>query len=192
MTDLQHHHRAAGSLRSLVAQEVLGVIPALKDDLTTHPVGAEPTLDFLQRLAQGDTPEEALTFAAHCLMPRYAVWWAHECLKARSDLLGSADQAMLALAATWVAQVDEESRYAAMDQAVAAERGPGAWVALAAGWSGGSLTPPEYPPAPVPIFAVGRAAMTGVLMFLARVDLPQRRRWLAHFVGMAVSLGRQG
>lgn len=181
-----------GSLKALTARGVFDAVPTLAEDLSTRPDPTESTLAFLTRLAGGDTPEDALTFAAHGLAPRYAVWWAHECLQARSDLLTEADRAMLALAATWVARCDEESRYAAMDKAAVADRVPGTWVALAAGWSGGSMAPPELPAAPVPAFAVGRAAVTGVLMFLARIDLAQRRRWLAHFVGMAQTLARQG
>lgn len=173
------------SLRSHFAEGVFRAVPQLTQDLSKQPAPRETTVEFLGAMAAGETPEDALAFAAHALRPRHSVWWGHECLQARPELLVGSDRQMLALAAQWVAAQDEQTRTTAMAQAMVAERGPGAWVALAAGWSGGSMAPPDQQEIPVPPFAVGRAVMTGVLLFLARMELPQRRRWLAHFVGMA-------
>ena len=66
---------------------------------------------------------------------------------------------------------------------------PGAWMALAAGWSGGSMLRPGRPAvvAPPP-YLTAKAVNAGVLGVLARVDRKARATTLRTFVGMGVSL----
>jgi hypothetical protein len=163
------------NLRCDLAEDLFAEIPELAQDLGGHPQRGEDCLAFLKRLQSGPTPEEALSFAAHALQPRHAVWWAHECLVARAELLTPTDREMLTLAARWVATQDEASRNSAMIRALNAERGPGTWVAMGAG----STTPKAM---------LGRMVATGVLLTLSRIDLDERRRWLAQFAFMAQSL----
>ena len=180
------------SLRASRAEEIFAAIPQATEDIAGRPLAGEAAVDFMKRLHGGPTPEDALTFAAYAFRPRYAVWWAYECLMARPEFLTTDDRDMLAVAVQWVAAQDEPSRNGAMTRALSAERGPGTWVALGAGWSGGSMVSPDHAPVPVQDFFVGRAVSTGVLMFLSRVVQEERRRWLAQFVFMAQSLAASG
>ena len=51
---------------------------------------------------------------------------------------------MLALAESWVRYPEEDERCAVLDAGMAGTaKTPGVWVALAAGWSGGSMLPPD-------------------------------------------------
>ena len=131
----------APGLRLQVAAEVFQALPGIAALMKARPRPEDHCLDFLRQLLAGPTPEEALTFMAFALMARQAVWWGHECLKAAPDLLTEQDSAMLPLIAAWVAEQDDSSRYAALDAGLRADsHGPGVWLALGAGWSGGSIS----------------------------------------------------
>ena len=97
---------------------------------------------------------------------------------------------MLALAENWVRQPEEDQRCAVLDAGMAAPtKTPGVWIALAAGWSGGSMmragcrapvTPPPY--------LTAKAVNAGVLGALARVDRKARAATLRPFVDMGMRL----
>ncbi|MYZ50332.1 DUF6931 family protein [Propylenella binzhouense] len=174
-------------LRFSTAAELFEAFPAARDDMRAEP-DDRPILEFLRGLANGPTPEEAITFAAYLLPRREAVWWAHQCLRQVPDALTAQDQEMLAAAEAWVREPEEALRRAALDRAMAASgKTPGVWVALAAGWSGGSMTP-EAPGTVAPPFLTPRAVNAAVLGILARVARPYREETLNAFVTMAVRL----
>lgn len=184
--------QTAANLRTGVAGELFEQIPEMADDMAGRPDDAA-SLPFLHALLKGETPEEAVTFAAYALVPRHAVWWGHECLQAVPDVLTDEDRDMLAFCAAWAADPEEPARNAALEAGMAVRTpGPGAWLALAAGWSGGSMVPadqPEVAPAP---FLTGRAVNAAVLTGLARVAQDDRNKRLAHFVSMADYLAKGG
>jgi hypothetical protein len=65
---------------------------------------------------------------------------------------------------------------------------PGVWIALAAGWSGGSLSAPELPRVPPPPALTPRAVNTGIMGVLAMVGIRHRAPTLKAFVDMGVGL----
>ena len=183
----------APGLRKQVAAELFLAVPQLAEDMQSLPPQDQHCLDFIRRLLLGLTPEEAATFMAYALAPRHAVWWGHECLQALPDLLTPQDREMLALVAAWVAEPDEDHRYAALNAAQAATvRGPGVWLALAAAWSGGSISRAGLPAVPAPAFALGRALNAAILSALARVPQDRRSRMLGHYVNMGEVLAKSG
>ncbi len=178
-------------LRAQQAEALFQRMPEMAEDIGQRPAAGLHCMDFLRQLMAGSTPEEAITFMAYALAPRHAIWWAHECLNARTELLTDEDRAMLSLAAAWVAEPDETRRYAALDAGHAARaRGPGTWLALATGWSGGSMAPPENPAVEAPAFAMGRAVNAAVLTALARVPQEKRAHMLKHYIGMGDVLAK--
>jgi len=181
-----------GTLRFERAAELFDAYPEIAEDMDALPDPEIGTLAFLDRLVASSTPEEAITFAAHALSRRYAVWWGHECLRHLNGQLDETDRAMLAHAARWVGDPNESTRIAAQTAAMsAAAKTPGVWIALGAAWSGGSLGPPDLPVVPPSPVLSGRAVNAGVLSVLARVDQPSRARVLAGFVQMARVLAAQ-
>jgi len=177
-------------MRFPTAARLFSDIPQIAEDMSNRPA-AETAQGFLRALLAGPIPEEAITFAAYALQPRHAVWWAHECLNAIGKVLTEGDRQMLALAAVWVSQPDETTRHAALAAGYGADvRGPGVWVALAAGWSGGSMAPADQPDVLTPAFLTGRAVNASVLTALARIPIEQRRARIGHFVSMAEVLAR--
>jgi hypothetical protein len=110
--------------------------------------------DLLGRLLAKGLAYDAARLVVRALPKPYCVAWTCECI--RSDAarrpLGSADALCLESAEAWLRDDADESRRLAADRAAAANYAtPSAWVAAAAGWSGGSLSPRGYavvPPAP--------------------------------------------
>lgn len=161
------------------------------EDMQSRPDG-ESSLEFLTRLTQSDTPEEAVTFAAYLLPRRKAVWWGCQCVGGLSHLLSDLDRHMLDLAEQWVRQPEEDQRLAAFNEGMAARsKTPGVWIALGAAWSGGSLAPPEAQKVIPPAYLTARAVNTGILGALARVEPKSRMDTIELFVERAVKLAVQ-
>ncbi len=171
------------------AQDLFDDVPEVADDIQARPDG-EASLDFFTSLLRSPTPEEAVTFGAYLLPRRRAVWWGHECVRSVIHLLNDQDLRMLALAEAWVREPEENQRYLAMTEGMAARnKTPGVWIALAAGWTSGSLNPdPHQARVPPPPALTPRAINAGILSALARVDIPHRTPTLKAFVDMGVSL----
>jgi hypothetical protein len=168
------------------ARDLFEAYPTLSDDMVGRP-GGEPALTYFAQLLTGPVPEEAVTFGAYLLPRRRAVWWAHQCLVNITHLLNDQDLRMLQLAEAWVREPEEEQRNLAMMEGLAARyKTPGVWVALAAGWSGGSMAEPTQPRIPPPPFLTPRAVNAGILAAVARVDAKSRAQTLAAFVNMGI------
>lgn len=173
------------NLQFATARELFQAYPQIEEDMTAHPDG-RASIDFLAALAATPTPEEAVTFAAYALERRHAVWWGHECLRHAGSVLSEYDVAMMERAAAWVGQPDEATRYAALDAALASPaKTPGVWLALAAGWSGGSMAPRNAPAVPAPPHVCPRALNAAVLSALARIGRADRPDMLQTFVRLA-------
>lgn len=176
------------NLRFEVAQELYDAIPEIEEDVTARPNG-HSSVDFIAALAEGETPEEAITYCAYVLPRRFAVWWGHECLGKIDEMLEDTDREMLGLAAAWVGDPQEDSRYRALNAAMEAKvKSPGVWVALGAGWASGSMAGADVPPVPPPPFLTARAVNAGLLAALARYELKTRAEHLQRFVRMALLL----
>jgi hypothetical protein len=137
-------------------------------------------------LAAGHT-QDALKLLARLLPKRYAVAWLCQC--ARDEALEAEDRAGASLAEQWVRDPSEPNRRAAFDFATAGGyRSLGAWLAAAAGWSGGSLAPAsQATPVPPAEHLTARAAVAAINLLAARVSEAFEARRLA-FIGHAVGL----
>jgi hypothetical protein len=175
-------------LRFNTAREVFEAFPTAGDDMAAEPTDAAP-VEFVRALVASPTPEDAITFTAYMLPRREAVWWGHQCLNYLPGTLGGEDQQFLALAESWVREPEEEQRNAALDAAMEAPtKTPGAWIALAAGWSGGSMLSEDQTPVGPPPFLTAKAVNAGILSALARIDRLDRAATLRTFVDMGLQL----
>jgi hypothetical protein len=174
--------------RFVTAQDVFEAFPAARDDLDAGPTD-DPPLVFLQSLMRSETPEDAVAFSAYLLPRREAVWWACQCVRSLAPSRSPAEDAALATAEDWVREPEEERRRAALDLGSASDRSsPTTWTALAAGWSGGSMTPADQPPAPCPPHLTAKAVRAAVLTALARIPVRQRAERLRACLEDAVRL----
>ncbi|MCL1629186.1 hypothetical protein M3N55_10620 [Roseibaca sp. V10] len=185
----QDYPPRSASLRAPLATEIFTMIPELAHDMSMRPQTDEPVAAFAGRLLQSDTPEEAITFTSQMFKRRVSLWWGHECLRQMDACLTTHDRKMMALVADWVAAPDDLNRSATEEAAAqASARSPGVWLAMATGWTGGSLAPSDGEPVPPPRFLTGRGVNAAVLSVLARGPHRARRATLETFVQMANDL----
>jgi len=132
----------------------LGLPPEMAEDILgeDHEAFADvPPEAVIERFAKADHGPEAMRLLAFALPKREAVWWA--CLAARADIAADPKPARpaqitcLEAAEAWVYKPVEDRRLACYRAAQACNPDrPAVMVALAAAFSGGSLTPPDSPP----------------------------------------------
>lgn len=178
----------APRIRFNTAKDLFQAFPVALEDMAAGP-SDRPSLEFVKELLSSPTPEDAITFSAYLLGPREAVWWGHQALSLLVDRVGPEDVDLMAAAESWVRQPSEERRAAALEAGMAsATKTPGAWIALGAGWSGGSMAPVGSPPVEPPAYLTAKAINAGILSALARVDRKQRGETLRQLVDMAIRL----
>jgi len=140
-------------------------------------IQAEPdAATALGRLEEAGYLGEAVKLMAHALPNREAVWWACMCSHHTTPAdLPEADRAAVSSAEQWVRKQTDEVRREAFDHAQRAGFGTAeSWAAVAAFWSGDSMSPlgqPKVPPAP----HLAATAVTGAIA-LASVRLHPARR----------------
>ena len=150
----------------------------------------------LQLLEEAGFLSEAAKLMAHALPRREGVWWACMCAQhtAPADL-AQPDRAAAAAAEAWVRNQTDESRRDAFDHAQQAGFGtPEAWAAVAAFWSGDSMSPlgqPKTPPAP---HLTGTAVIGSVVLAAVRTYPERRDERLRRFLasGREIAGGKVG
>ncbi|MCV6605683.1 MAG: hypothetical protein OIF34_10285, partial [Porticoccaceae bacterium] len=96
---------------------------------------------FLRTLHEAGHFNAIVTFLAHALPPREAIWWGCCCLEQLVEPLPELQQKALQTARNWVQEPSEEHRRIAENYAQRAELDNAAgWLAQATFWSGGSIT----------------------------------------------------
>jgi hypothetical protein len=134
-----------------------------------------PVPQFIELLASREAYLDALRVVAHSVAKRSAVDWACRCVRsAVGDDLNATDEAAIKAAEAWAADPSEEHRRQAEAAAEAAEhKTPGAWTAMAAFWSSGSMAPPAAPVVPPPDHLTAHAA-AGAVMLAAVAKQPEK------------------
>lgn len=105
---------------------------------------------FLKALVDDKQYYSAVVFLAHALPKRESVWWSCTCTRATvSDKTTKDNLEALKSAEQWVYNPTEENRRLAEMLAAKTEFvTPASWTAMAAFWSGGSITAIDEPPVP--------------------------------------------
>ena len=149
-------------IRFASARNVFEAFPDLARVLAP-PTDDYAPLDYTQTALSSPRPTDAIIFLAYLLPRREAVWWAIQCVRA---MLGSsADDEALRAADAWVRAPEDDSRRAALAAYNARDqRAATTWLAFAAGWSGGSVTPTNQDPMPAPPAACAQGVHTAVIL----------------------------
>jgi hypothetical protein len=148
------------------------------------------------RLQDAGFVAEAAKVMAQALPKRECVWWACMCARhtAPSDL-PEADAAAVAAAEDWVRKQTDESRREAFEHA---QRGnfstPEGWAAVAAFWSGDSMSPAGQPKTPPAAHLTGTAAIGSVTLSAVRMHPLRREERLLRFLasGREIAAGGAG
>jgi hypothetical protein len=153
--------------------------------------------EFSEALIAAGEDREAVNFLAFALPRREGTWWA--CLAARSTLGENneepSDPATLQAAEAWVYKPNDENRRAALKLGmVSSGETPASLAALAAGWSGGSMGPPDADSVPPAKDASPRAIAGAVIVAAvsgAPEAIPERFR-TALSQGLDIAAGGNG
>lgn len=181
---------ATGDLASLIPH--LG----LKPEASAATEGSSRVEDMLAKLEAAGFLIEATRLMAHALPKRETVWWS--CMCAGHTVppdLPEADQKCRRAAEEWVRQQNEKARYAAWDVAQASGFGtPEAWTAVAAFWSGGSMSPEGQPAVPPQPHFSGNAVAGVIALSAVRGDVTRRDARLHRFLesGRNIAVGGAG
>ena len=122
----------------------------LEPDLRRTIAGLTDPREIVTVLASRGEVSAAVRLVAAAMPPHNAVGWACRCIRSQC-VLSELDEQALAAADRWA--VDPTETHRRETQAIAERLDYGtaaAWAAMAAFWSGGSLTPAEAPPVPPP------------------------------------------
>lgn len=145
----------------------------------------------VQTLVDAGQVQDALKLLARLLPKRYAVAWLCQC--ARDQALDPEDRAGASLAERWVREPNESNRRAALEFANAGGyKSAGAWVAAAAGWSGGSLAPASQETPVPPADHLTACAAVAAINMLAALVLEKFEARRAGFIEPAMNLLNAG
>ena len=119
---------------------------------------------------------EAAKLLGHALPKRQAVWWACMCaLHTAPDTLPESHRKVREASEAWVRQQTDPVRRSAMSMAESIGfETPESWTAIAAFWSGDSMTPADQPKLPPPAHLTG-VAVAGVIGLSAVRGDPKRQ-----------------
>jgi hypothetical protein len=145
----------------------------------------------VQELLAAGQVQDALKLLARLMPKRYAVAWLCQC--ARDQPLSQEDRIGASLAEQWVREPSESNRRAAFEFAHAGGyKALGAWIAAAAGWSGGSLAPAsQETPVPPAEHLTARATVAAINL-MAALDAPQFEARRVSYIERAMSLLHAG
>ncbi|MFA5119922.1 hypothetical protein [Zavarzinia sp.] len=175
-------------IRFTTALDVFEAFETLRGDIGAEPAD-EPSIAYLKALAVSATPEDAIGFCAHLLSRRDAVLWGARCVTRLCARLSAEEAKLIEAAEDWLRHQDETSRRAALALAGGADRRLAAtWAALAAAWSGGSMTNDGFGPVPCPPYLTHKAANAAVLLAIATRGVKARRNLVGDCVDWGIEI----
>jgi len=178
-------------IRFAIARALLDSFPELSKQLTVAPTDEAP-LDFLRKLSAQEKFEDGVTFCAHLLPRREAVWLACGTIKVSSKDSQSQNEGFLA-AQKWVYDPNEENRLAALETGNKCDKAkPSTWLALGAGWSGGMLSSHPKAPVPMPHYLTPRAARIAILLNAQPIPAVERAAGLRACITEGIKLAETG
>lgn len=166
----------------------------LGDEALAAAGGAATVPEIVGSLEAGGFLVEAARCFAHALPRREAVWWAAMCARhtAPADL-PEGERAACEAAELWVRKQAEDVRRDAMAKAEALGfETPEAWAAVAAFWSGPSISPESQPAVPPAPHLAGVAVAGAVVLASVRGDAKRRLGRLERFLGSAREIAAGG
>jgi hypothetical protein len=166
------------AIRFMTVRDLYEAFPIAQDDVGAPP-SDEPSLDFLRSLVAKESWASAVSYCAYLLPRREAVWWGCQSLRRIQPLFSPGDTRVLDAAEAWVREPENDRRITALGIGNESDhRSPATWMALAAGWSGGSVMPPEFGHAPAAPYQSARAIRAGLMIAMAGVPNTEMSRVL--------------
>jgi hypothetical protein len=181
----------------LDSAELSQLLPRLElpPEIAAQVASCAQVSEAVDRLAQ-DCLIQAARLCAYALPAREAVWWAIRCAAVTTPAdLPEADRDACTLAEAWVRKPADTTRRQAMERAqVAGFTTAEAWAAVAAFWSGDSMSPPDQPKVPPAPYLTGTAVAGSIILASVRPGADRQEERLGRFLGSArdIALGGSG
>jgi Family of unknown function (DUF6931) len=177
-------------IRFTKASQVFETYPELSESVSEPSTDVAPE-DYARELQEGATPFSALAYFAHVLPKRESVWWGMKCVEGLDQAKNDNDLEILSLSETWVRDGDEEARVA-VHSAAEASKGDhaAAWIGLAAGWSGGSLSPNLDHRVEMPDDLTAKAVHTAILIAIGTLEPAKRQDALNSCLSAGLSFAK--
>jgi hypothetical protein len=177
-------------VRFSTVQDLFEAFPAAVKDVGTADVGLR-SLDFLRALIERRDWPHAISFCAYLLPRRVAVAWGCRWVRRMVEQFDASEERAISYAEAWVEEPGEATRGKALAIGnINDNNSPGTWLALAAGWSGGSVYPPEFEPAEAKPEKTARAVRVALFAGLARLPRDARDRIMTACLEDGIHLAR--
>lgn len=163
-------------VRFSTVQDLFEAYPTAGEDVGKGDPGLQ-SLDFLRQLVDAQDWEPAISLCAYLLPRREAVAWGCRSLRRMVDHFDASEDRAIAYAEEWAEQPEEWRRTRALALGNRNNRRAATtWLALAAGWSGGSVMPPECEHREAPPEQTARAVRVALFVGLSRLPRETRDR----------------
>jgi hypothetical protein len=151
------------------------------------------TLDFVRLLVGKRDWQAAISVCAYLLPRRVAVAWACRSIRRMVERLRPDDDRMIGFAEAWVEEPEEPRRRKALASGnVGDARSAATWVALAAGWSGGSIVPDDMGYAPADPEQTAKAVRVALFIALSRLEEGAKPRVMTTCLQDGIQLASEG
>jgi hypothetical protein len=181
-------------LRFATVRDLFDSFPSAAADVGEAEEGLG-SLDYLRRLIASQNWEPAISFCAYLLPRRVAVAWASRSLRKMVSAPRPDEERMLGFAEAWVEEPEEPRRRKVLSAGTVGDtKSPATWIALAAGWSGGSIVPENMGHAPADPEQTAKAVRVALFIALSRLDPKEKQRVMTACLqdGMQLASGGAG
>jgi len=167
---------AMSQARFVTVRDLFDAYPSASADVGAAEEGMR-SLDFARTLVGRREWQSAISFCAYLLPRRVAVAWACRSIRRMVERLAPEEDRMIGFAEAWVEEPEEPRRRKALASgAMGDARSPATWVALAAGWSGGSVVPDDMGYAPADPEQTAKAVRVALFIALSRLEDDAKHR----------------
>ena len=179
-----------------IAQEITELFEFV-DEIQPKLDDQRPPVAYFQLLVDKGHYQDAITFLAHAIPPKEAVWWACVCARHHFDAADESFQQGLKAAEAWVYDDSEENRRICEKFAEAGDYSTiSSWACAAAFWSGGSISAEDDAPIEVLPYIYAHA-VTGSIVSSASFSPPEpeddKERFMQYFKhGLNIADGGNG
>lgn len=150
-------------------QDLFEAFPTAEGDVGRADASMQ-SLEFLHALIRKLDWEPAISFCAYLLPRRAAVAWACRSIRRMTDRFDAGEERAIGFAEAWVEEPEETRRRKALALGNMSDpRAPTTWLALAAGWAGGSVVPAEFGHVAADPEQTARAVRVALFIALSRM-----------------------
>jgi len=177
-----------GQVRFSTVRDLFDAYPSAPDDVGEADDSLH-SLDFLRSRIGARQWQPAISYCAYLLPRRGTVAWACRSLRRMTQGLAPEEDRMVGFAEAWVEQPEEPRRRKALASGnMGSPRSPATWIALAAGWSGGSIVPAELGYAAADPEQTAKAVRVALFIALSRLDDDSKDRVMTACLEDAIQL----